>query len=179
MPGDAGQQDPIRIGRVGKPHGVRGGFYIHGAIDPQATQPGLAVVIAGIAYEISARSGADARPIIGLAGVDDRDAVSALRNQVITAERKDLTPLRPGEWFASDLEGMAVLARDGRPLGAVIRLSNTPSVDVLETRADDGSEFLIPMVGDAIFEINSAERRIIVDAEFLGLSEPDTAKAQE
>ncbi|MFY9468809.1 MAG: hypothetical protein WAP37_01655, partial [Solirubrobacterales bacterium] len=119
MTGGAGQRDPIRIGRVGRPHGVRGGFYVDGAIDPDALRSNLAIVIAGAAYTVASRAGADAHPILTLTGLDERDRAAALRGQVITAERDALTPLATGEWYASDLEGMHVVSVDGATLGIV------------------------------------------------------------
>ena len=42
-----------------------------------------------------------------------------------------------------------------------------PSVEVLEVVREDGSELLVPMVGDAIRSIDVAARRIDVDLGFL------------
>ncbi|MFY9470110.1 MAG: PRC-barrel domain-containing protein, partial [Solirubrobacterales bacterium] len=91
--------------------------------------------------------------------------------QVITAERDALTPLATGEWYASDLEGMHVVSVDGATLGIVGKLSNTPSVDVLEIVGEDGAELMVPMVGDAIASIDAVARTVTVDTRFLGLGE--------
>lgn len=165
-----GRPDPIRIGSVGKPHGVRGGFYVDGAIDPGALVPGLELLVGGRAFRVATRAGADARPILTLDGITDRDAAVALRGGEITAERGALTPLGEGEWFASDLEGMEVRSRAGDPLGTVNRLINMPSVDVLEVAAAGGGDaLLVPMIGDAIVSIDGDTRVVTVDAGFLGL----------
>lgn len=173
MPGKAGPTDSIRIGHVGKPHGVGGGFYVEGAIDPPALAPGLKVRIGDREYAVASRAGADARPIIVLEGVDDRDAAVALRGETIFAERSLLTPLAAGEWYASDLEGMAVVgeaAQGGGPIGTVAALKNLPSVDVLEVAPTAGGDvLLVPMVADAIISIDPRSRTIIVDAAFLAI----------
>lgn len=169
MPGN-GRPDLVRVGSVGKPHGVRGGFYVDGAIDPAALVPGFELLVGGRTFRVASRAGADARPILTLEGVTDRDAAVALRGGEITAERCALTPLGEGEWFASDLEGMEVHSLAGDPLGVVKRLINMPSVDVLEIAvAGGGDDLLIPMIGDAIISIDGEARAVTVNAGFLNL----------
>jgi ribosomal 30S subunit maturation factor RimM len=67
------------------------------------------------------------------------------------------------------LEGCEVRA-DGRALGTVARLIELPSCETLEVRAPgQGAPLLVPMVRDAIREIDVSRRRIEVDADFLDL----------
>ena len=42
-----------------------------------------------------------------------------------------------------------------------------PSVEVLEVERPNGTELLVPMVGDAIRELDVAGRRVDVDLGFL------------
>lgn len=169
MPG-SGRSALIRIGGVGKPHGVRGGFYVDGAIDSAALVPGFELLVGGREYRVASRAGADARPILTLEGILDRDAAVALRGESIEAPRDTLTPLAAGEWYATDLEGMELRSRAGDALGVVRRLLNMPSVDVLEVApAGEGDDLLIPMIGDAIVSIDGDARVITVDCEFLGI----------
>lgn len=178
MPGEAGSlergPDLIRIGFAGKAHGVRGGFYVEGAVDPPALAPGLEVTIGERRFLVTARQGTDARPIIALEGVGDRDSAAGLRGMPMYADREALTPLAEGEWYASDLEGMSVAAAgpDGlATLGRVARLVNLPSVDVLEVQRPDAAAaaLQIPMVSDAIVGVDLGAGVITVDAGFLGL----------
>lgn len=161
-------QDRIRIGVVGKPHGVRGGIHLDGAIDAPALVPGLEVEIDGVAHVLASRGGTDARPIVAFEAVTDRDVAAALRGRSVTARRADLTPLAEGEWFADDLVGLTVRDRQGGRLGEVRRLVNLPSVDVLEVATPDDGELLVPMISDAIVEIDPAAG-VTVDAAFLDL----------
>ena len=72
------------------------------------------------------------------------------------------------EWWASDLEGCAV--RDGdREVGVVARLLALPSCEVLQvTRADDAPDLLVPLVRDAVRDVDVSARLIDVDLRFLG-----------
>lgn len=168
MPAVAGA-DLIEIGRVGKPHGVRGGFHLDGAIDAAALKPGLTVTIAGRSLTIASRGGMDARPLLSVEEISDRDEIAELRGEAVFAQRGDLTPLGEGEYFAADLVGLTVCTEKGEDLGAVARLVNAPSVDILEVGVSGGEDLLIPMVGDAIISISPADGKIVVNASFLDL----------
>lgn len=161
-------EDRILIGVVGKPHGVRGGFYLEGCVDAPALRPGLEVWIADSRHTVVSRGGTDDRPIVSLDEIGDRDQVAGLRGSAIRAARQDLTPLAEGEWFADDLIGLPVAGRGGEALGEVTRLVKLPSVDVLEVRPAEGADLMIPMVRDAIVSID-LEAGITVDGSFLDL----------
>jgi 16S rRNA processing protein RimM len=131
---------------------------------------GTIVTVAGSALAIRRRAGTDARPIVRLHGIDDRAAAEALRGSELTVDAVQAPMLAEGEWWAGELQGCEV--RDGdRHLGTVIRLIELPSCEALEVRPAAGGEpLLVPMVRDAIRDVDTASRRIEVDLDFLGLA---------
>ena len=139
--------------RVGKPHGLDGSFYVDGPLELGAT-----VDIAGERYEVVGRKGTDSRPIIRLAGVDDRDAAQALRGQRINPGNEQRATGND-EWLIDDLIGCRI-----EGIGEVTGVLEGISCDVLEA----GGE-LIPLVTDAVKRIDVENRVIEVDREFLGL----------
>jgi 16S rRNA processing protein RimM len=162
-------QDRIQIGVVGKPHGVRGGFYLDGPVDPPALVAGLAIFVGDVTLTLASRGGTDKRPILNVNEISSKEAIAELRGQDAYAARGDLTPLGEGEWFADDLIGLAVVNASGRELGKVTRMNNLPSNDVLDVAGVDGELLLIPMIRDAILSIDPAGVGVTVDAEFLGI----------
>lgn len=160
--------DRIQLGVVGKPHGVRGAFHLDGCIDAPALTSGFEVSIGDSKYRLTSRGGVDKRPIVSFEGIDGRDAAAALRGEAIYAARESLTPLAEGEWFADDLVGLPVVDREGNELGQVDRLTNLPSVDVLEVNVSSGGAILVPMLKDAIVSIDP-DSAVVVDADFLDL----------
>lgn len=163
----------LSAGRVGRPHGLDGSFYVTRP-RPRLLTMGAAVAIDGGApVAIVRRSGTDARPIVRLQGILDRAGAEALRGRELTVARADAPALGEGEWWAHELEGCAVL--DGsRRIGIVARLIELPSCEALEVRREDeepgeggSGELLVPLVKDAIRSIDPAARRIDVDMEFL------------
>ncbi|MGH2912253.1 MAG: ribosome maturation factor RimM [Solirubrobacteraceae bacterium] len=167
----------MSAGRVGRAHGLDGSFYVTGT-RPRLLTLGTAVVLDGRATEIVRRAGTDKRPIVRLRGVDGRDAAERLRGMELTVARADAPSLGEGEWWAADLEGCEVV--DGeRVVGVVSGLLELPSCEALEVRrvADRGEApaaggrvpegMLIPLVRDAIREVDMANRRIDVDMSFV------------
>jgi 16S rRNA processing protein RimM len=157
----------VRAGVVGRPHGLDGSFYVAQPA-PGLLTLGSRVSVADRELRISRRAGTDARPIVRLEGHDDRDSATALRGAELLVPRGDAPELGPDEWWAEDLEGCRV--HDGaRPVGTVRQLLALPSCEVLEvTRADGGGDLLVPLVSDAVREVDLERREIDVDLRFLG-----------
>ncbi len=161
-----GPSTPLEAGRVGRAHGLDGSFYVTSA-RPRLLSEGGEVTVAGQTRRIVRRAGVEQRPIVRLAGVEDRSAVEALRGQPLTIARTQAPALGAGEWWAHELEGCAV--RDGeRSLGTVSGLLELPSCEALRVRREDGGELLVPLVRDAIRNVDIAARSIDVSLDFLG-----------
>jgi 16S rRNA processing protein RimM len=161
----------LSAGRVGRAHGLDGSFYVTGAVSRLLTL-GASVEVAGRTTEIVRRSGTEQRPIVRLDGVEDRADAEALRGQPLTVHAAQAPALGEGEWWAHELEGCEVRAA-GRALGTVARLIELPSCETLEVRSPgQATPLLVPMVRDAIREVDVSTRRIEVDADFLGLPGP-------
>jgi 16S rRNA processing protein RimM len=157
----------LAAGRVGRAHGLDGSFYVTGAKARLLTL-GVSVRVAGRSAEIVRRAGADARPIIRVAGVGDRPAAEALRGSELLITAASAPQLGEGEWWAHELEGCEVFAGERR-LGAVTRLIELPSCETLEVRQPGGGELLVPLVRDAIRRVDTSSGRIDVDGDFLDL----------
>jgi 16S rRNA processing protein RimM len=138
--------------KVGKPHGLDGSFYVDVPVEE-----GTALRIGEREFTVAERKGTDARPIIRLTGVDDRDAAEALRGEVLT--QTDAEPPGDGEWVVEDLVGCRV-----EGIGEVTGVLEGMSCDVLEV----GQE-LIPLVTDAVTKVDVENKVIEVNREFLGL----------
>jgi 16S rRNA processing protein RimM len=135
-------------------------------IDVAPELPASGGVVSG--RRIVRRAGTAEKPILRLEGSTSREDALALRGTDLTIPRTDQM-LEPDEFWASDLEGLAVFDGDV-PVGFVRRMSALPSVEVLEVDRPDGSELLVPMVGDCVRSIDLAERRVDIDLGFLGES---------
>lgn len=154
-------------GVVGRPHGLDGSFHVTRA-RPALLDRGARVSVDGEEREIVRRAGTDERPIVRLAGAEDRDAAEALRGRELRVARTEAPALEEDEFWAEELEGCEV--HDGaRRVGVVARLLALPSCEALEVRRDgEGGDLLVPLVRDAVRDVDVAARRIEVDLAFLG-----------
>ena len=144
----------VPVGRVGRPHGRDGSFYVEGASHP--LPEGLEVTVAGRSTRIERRAGTDQRPLVRLEGIDGRE----VRGEPLLAAETD-APLEEGEYLSADLVGCEVPG-----IGTVRRVIAAPSCELLEV-GDDA--VLVPFVSDAVSRIDLQNRVIEVDRDFLGL----------
>jgi 16S rRNA processing protein RimM len=151
------------VGRVGRPHGLDGSFYVY---DVAPELPASGGIVSG--RRIVRRAGTNEKPILRLEGSTSREDAEALRGLELIIPRED-SMLDEDEFWATDIEGCAVV--DGAvPVGVVRRMSALPSVDVLEVDRVDGSELLVPLVRDCVRSVDLEARRIDIDLGFLGES---------
>jgi 16S rRNA processing protein RimM len=151
---------------VGRPHGLDGSFHVTGP-NAQLLAATATVVVDDRVLDITRRAGTDRRVILRLRGHDDREAAESLRGKDLLVARAVAPELAPDEWWAEDLAGCAV--RDGdRAVGTVRRLVELPSCEVLEVERVGGGDLLVPLVTDAVREVDLDERSIDIDLEFLG-----------
>ena len=157
----------LRAGVVGRPHGLDGSFHV---ADPVAAllDMGTEVRLGDARLTIVRLAGHDARPIVRLEGCEDRNAAEALSGQELLVARTGAPDLEEDEWWATDLEGCAVYDGD-REVGVVVRLLALPSCEVLEVGRPDGArDLLVPLVRDAVRDVDLDRRVIDVDLRFLG-----------
>ncbi len=116
----------LEAGRVGRAHGLDGSFHVNGP-RPRLLALGTPTDLG----EIVRRAGTDERPVVRLAGCETREAAEALHGQPLQVALADAPALEEGEWWAHELEGLAVTDGD-REVGTVRRMLELPSVEVLE-----------------------------------------------
>jgi 16S rRNA processing protein RimM len=157
------------VGRVGRPHGVRGEVTVEVRTDDPDDRfsPGRVLATdpaeSGPLMVEQARWHSGGRLLIRFAGIDDRGAAEALRGAELVADED--APAAPGEWDASELVGCEVPG-----IGSVRRVVAAPSCDLLEV-GDAG--VLVPFVSDAIRRVDPAAGVIEADLRFLGLEDED------
>lgn len=156
----------LHAGRVGGPHGLDGSFRVLDAV-PSLLVLGDPVMVGGAPRVIERRAGYGSRLIVRVDGCSDRDAAQALRGLELEVPRVAAPALQEDEWWAADLEGLAV--RDGgRQVGTVRRLLALPSCEVLEVDRGDRGDLLVPLVSDAVRSVSLEDGVIDIDLEFLG-----------
>ena len=160
------QPEWLLAGRVGRPHGLDGSFHVTRP-NAQLLDAAATVVVDDRELDITRRAGTDKTVILRLRDHDDRAAAESLRGKDLLVRRAVAPELGPDEWWAEDLAGCAV--RDGdRAVGTVRRLLELPSCEVLEVERAGGGDLLVPLVTDAVREVDLDRRTIDIDLRFLG-----------
>lgn len=145
--------DRLEVGRIGKPHGLRGEVHVIFVTDRAERWRAGAVLYAGERglQVLTARSH-QGRQLVHFDGVDDRDGAETLRGLVLSA---DALPPTGDELQVHDVVGLAVRDRSGTPVGVVAALEANPAHDLLVL--EDGA--LVP----SVFVVDRDERGLVVD----------------
>jgi 16S rRNA processing protein RimM len=147
----------VRVGRVGRPHGLDGAFVVEEASeDPRRFEVGSTLRVDGEqAVVVLSRRVGGGRPAIKL----DR---AARRGGELTVSRAELPPPESGSYYVADLVGLEVVELEGERLGVVTDVLPGVANDVLEL--DNG--LLLPLVEDCVRDVDLVQRRVLVGPGF-------------
>jgi len=79
--------------------------------------------------------------------------------------RSALPPLEPGEYYHSDLIGLAAVSTEGEALGRVVLIEDFGAGDVIEIEREGGQRFMVPMNADAVPQWDA--ERVVIDPAFV------------
>jgi 16S rRNA processing protein RimM len=150
------EDELVRVGRVGRPHGLAGAFLVEHASDDDAR------------FAVGATLHVDGKPahVIDSYRAGNRRALRldcpVERGAELAVRRDELPPPEADHFYVFQLIGLEVV-EGGRVLGRVR--------DVLPGAANDNLELdtgeLVPLVDDAVHGIDLERRRIEVVSGFL------------
>ena len=160
----------ILIGKLGKPHGVKGFCYFHYYGSDTSVFKGYEnlIIEESESYKTEKLIEKQDRLIIKLKGCNDRNTAENFRNKKVYVLEKDLEPLEENEFYLYQLEGLTVTNLDGKNYGEVGGILGTNSNEVLIIKPSklsiDQEERLIPYIKpDVVKEINLESGVILVD----------------
>ena len=146
----------VRIGRVGRPHGIDGAFFVEQPSDDKRWwKTGATFFAGGTPVEVVGHRMSSGRPVIKL----DKHVE---RGSLLEVERDALPTTEEDEYYAFELLGLEVVEESGRSLGTVKVVISGVANDVLEL----DTNVLLPMVEDCIRSIDLDAKRITVAEGF-------------
>lgn len=168
----------IEIGKLGRPHGVRGEIRLF------LFNPDSESLADGMAVELKSESGATIEAtierirytpkfaIIKFAGLNFRDEVDRLTNAVLHIDIDLLPELDDDEFYVAELIGLPVYIateEDGEidpdktePIGTVDDVFDTGANEVIVVVKKDGQELLVPLVEHAVSYIDLDEEILVL-----------------
>ena len=172
--------DPDRlllVGRIGRPHGVRGEMKVHPETDDPDRLVDLDRLFVGDRPEAAREVAVDGvrfqypkgRTVVllSLAGVDTREGAEDLVGRELYADERDLPALADGEAYLHDLVGLEVVVVDdaggavGDPVGTVRDFYEGAQL-LFAIERPDGTEVLLPDVDEFVDRLDLEERRLYV-----------------
>jgi 16S rRNA processing protein RimM len=160
---------PIVVGRVRKPHGLKGELAIFPLTDDPAAvfTVGRAMQLRDLAGDLVDEVVIESARIyhreclVKFRGLDRREAVDGLRQLFLAVPRDQLAPLEEGEVYQQELVGWSVRDEAGEPLGLVSEVYELPQGPTIEVQGPK-REFLLPFRGEYVKQVDRAARQLIV-----------------
>jgi 16S rRNA processing protein RimM len=158
----------VVVGRIARPHGLRGHVIVNPETDfvDERFRPGADVWVRSDAGErrltIAAARIQGGRPVIafdGLARVEDVEGMNGLELRI---PEEALQTLEPGRYYQHQLVGCIVETRDGAAVGPVARVEGGAGGSRLVVEGSRG-EVLIPLAVEICVDIDVAAKRIRID----------------
>lgn len=166
-----GQRTQLRVGRLTKAHGLKGGLKIELYTDDPARR-----FVPGAVFSLQVPSGSkwhgktiemrefrifNSNPVGFFNGVDDRTEAETLVKAILWVDQDaQELPEEPDAWYVHQLAGLKVL-RDGEQIGIVARVDAFPAQDLLAIDVQ-GSEVMIPFIKAFVPEIDLKQGTVTI-----------------
>lgn len=149
----------LECGKIINTHGVRGACKIESWCDSPEVLCGIKTLYYKkkdeyISLEVTKASVHKGCALAYFYGIDSIEAAQLLKNRVVYADREDI-PLEDDRVFIADIIGLPVFdERDGKRLGVLSDLIESPASDLFCVKTEEGKEVLVPAVDAFIGHID-------------------------
>jgi 16S rRNA processing protein RimM len=163
----------LNVGRIGKAHGILGEATIEVRTDEAENRFAIGAVLEtenhGQLTVVSARVH-NGILLLGFDGIEDRNAVEALRNELLYADVDiDSAGIDEDDYYVLQLVGCKAYLVDGDEFGEVREVLNLPGQDVLVIKTETG-EVLVPFVRQLVPIVDiKAKQMTVIPPEIDGV----------
>ena len=157
--------DLLLVGRIARPHGIRGQVIVNPETDfmEDRFRAGQILKVGSPDrtrdYEILEVRFHQGRPIVRLASIDTMDDAAALAGADLWLPEAGLAPLPDGTFYRHELIGCEVRDVEGTVLGRVTAVEGSLDRSYLVVEG----HLMIPLVSGICLGVDMGERRITVD----------------
>ncbi len=157
----------VVIGKVRRPHGIRGVLRIGIMTDDphrfrllreiylsrnDHDRKRFAIINVGIVPDAI---------LLTLEGIDSRDDAESWRDAWVEITGDQIMPLEEGQHYLFEILGLQVQTEEGEILGTVVDILRNPAHDVYVIKQDE-REFMVPAVPEFIRQIDSESGIMII-----------------
>jgi 16S rRNA processing protein RimM len=154
--------DPVVIGVVVAPHGVRGTLRVRALGPGRHLREGTEPVVAGMRRRISAARQTSKGFLLDLKGVKSRADAKALGGEELLLDRKELDVPEEGEYYVTDLVGLTAVDDAGEVVGKVMDTFETAAHEVLVIREDDRQDLYLPFTHEHVPEVDLRAGHVLI-----------------
>jgi 16S rRNA processing protein RimM len=156
--------DPVVIGVISAPHGVRGTVRVRPPGSGRHLRLGVEPVVDGERRRILASRQTPKGFLVDLEGIGDRDLAASLRGSELTLDRDELDAPDEEEFYVGDLVGLGVYDEAGTRVGSVSDVLETPAHEILLIRDDeeDPTEHYVPFTHEHVPTVDPEGGRVVV-----------------
>jgi len=161
-------EDLLLIGKIVKPHGLKGNVKIISYAESVSTYDAIKTVYLKdrngkvqplhISKALPAGKG---MVILALDEIEDVSKAEALRGLELFIDRKDLEEPAEDEYYQHDLIGLEVFTLEGSNLGLIKEIMPTGSNDIMVVKKGK-TEHLIPAIKDVVIKVSLTERKVVI-----------------
>ena len=155
--------DPVVIGVVVAPHGVRGTLRVRALGPGRHLREGTEPVVAGMRRRISAARQTPKGFLLDLEGVESRADANPLGGEQLLLDREELDAPEEGEFYVADLVGLAAVNDAGEVVGTVADTFETAAHEILVVReVKEEQDLYLPFTLEHVPQVDLESRQIVV-----------------
>lgn len=156
----------VIVGRIIKPHGIRGAFRVAPETDFPArlTRLRSAVLLLGdrvMPVELDEVRSLGKDALVHTREISSPDEAGKWRGGVLAVPRDEAVHLPEGQHYVFDVLGISVETDAGEPLGRVAEVLRTGGNDVYVVR-DHDRELLVPAISSVVLRLDVLEGKMVV-----------------
>jgi 16S rRNA processing protein RimM len=157
--------DPVVIGVISAPHGVRGTIRVRPLGSGRHLRRGVEPVVDGERRRILASRQTPKGFLVDLEGIGDRDRAASLRGVELVLDRDELDAPDEEEFYVGDLVGLKVYDEAGTRIGSVDDVLETPAHEILLIRdeEEEPAEHYVPFTHEHVPTVDPEGGRVVVN----------------
>lgn len=160
-------EDRLRVGVITSSHGIKGEVKVYPTTDDNDRFKTLKKCYLSNGRETLEVNCTSCKflknmVILKFKEYDNINDIERFKNYDILVDREDAVPLMDGEFFICDVLDADVYDQNDEHIGILDDVLETPANDVFVVKKDDGSEILIPVVPDFVFDVDTENKKVKV-----------------
>lgn len=157
--------DPVVIGVISAPHGVRGTVRVRPPGSGRHLRRGVEPVVDGERRRILASRQTPKGFLVDLEGIGDRNLAASLRGSELVLDREELDTPEEEEFYVGDLVGLEAYDEARTRIGSITDVLETPAHEILVIRDDEEelAEHYVPFTHEHVPTVDQEKGRVVVN----------------